>query len=261
MPGPEKGVPDCVGPFLRPPGRYRRRALLPLGPRRLGADSRPFVEWYELPVAVPVQAPVMAPLWKRGMAGALDSLPFIVLAVAVPQRDPRGRRPRRGLRLAAIALSGAYHISLTAKRGQTLGQMVLGIRVVDAKTTALPTPKQSALRWAVATIPDAFAQLVPLSERVETTLAVITDLQPEMDRLTQLHEGDRERLNEELMGLFKEVDWNPIGVCLPIVLRALPSLAMSCALYAPLLQGSRQALHDRLAGTVVIEAPKRLDMA
>ena len=154
-----------------------------------------------------------------------------------------------------MALAGAYHISLSANRGQTLGQMVLGIRVVDATTAAVPTLKQSAVRWAVAMVPDGLAGLMPLSERVQTALAVIEDLQPEIERLTERHEGDRERLNQELMGLFEEAGVDPTGACLPIILRALPSLAMSCALYAPLLQGSsRQALHDRLAGTVVIEA-------
>ena len=206
-------------------------------------------------MAIPVPRPVIAPLWKRGMAALIESLPFVVLAVAVPGRTPTGRRRRQGFGLGALALSGAYHISLTAKRGQTLGQMLLGIRVVDAKTAAVPTFKQSALRWAAATVPDALARLMPLSGRAEATLAGITDLQPEIDRLTRRHEGDRERLNEELMRLYKEADLNPLGACLPMVLRALPSLAISCALYLPVLQGSqRQALHDRFAGTVVIEA-------
>ncbi len=204
----------------------------------------------------PVPRPVIAPLWKRAVAALIESLPFVVLALAVPKRTPTARRRRRGVgRLAALALSGAYHISLTAKRGQTLGQMVLGIRVVDAKTAAVPTPRQSAVRWAVATVPDALARLVPLSERAEATLAGITGLQPEIDRLTRRHEGDRETLNEELMRLFNEADLNPLGACLPMVLQALPGFAMSCALYAPVLQGSqRQALHDRFAGTVVIDA-------
>ena len=205
-------------------------------------------------MATPVPRPVIAPLWKRAMAGLIESLLFLVLALAVPGQTPTGRRRQRGFGLA-LALSGAYHISLTAKRGQTVGQMVLGIRVVDAESAAVPTFKQSAVRWAVATVPDALVRLMPLSERAEATLAGITDLQPEIDRLTRRHEGDRERLNEELMRLYKEADLNPLGACLPMVLRALPSFAMSCALYLPVLKGSqRQALHDRFAGTVVIEA-------
>ena len=205
-------------------------------------------------MATPVPRPVIAALWKRGMAGLIESLAFFVLALAVAGQTPTGRRRQRGFGLA-LALSGAYHISLTAQRGQTLGQMVLGIRVVDAKSAAVPTFKQSAVRWAVATVPDALVRLMPLSERAEATLAGITDLQPEIDRLTRRHEDDHERLNEELMRLFKEADLNPLGACLPMVLRALPGFAISCALYGPVLEGSqRHALRDRFAGTVVIEA-------
>ena len=57
------------------------------------------------------------------------------------------------------------------------------------------------------------------------------------------------------MRLYKEADLNPLGACLPMVLRALPSFAISCALYLPVLRGSqRQALHDRFAGTVVVQS-------
>jgi hypothetical protein len=132
--------------------------------------------------------------------------------------------------------------------------VVLGIRVVDAKTGALPSLMQAAVRWAVAMVPEALARVVPLSRRVEMELAAIRELQPEIDRLTQRYEGQREMLNEELMRLFRVSSVNPIGASLPIIARALPSLAMSCALYAPMLKGSQyQALHDRVAGTIVVE--------
>lgn len=189
------------------------------------------------------------------MASVVDSLPFVALALAVPKTDSGARRTERGLRLVAIAVNGAYYIPLTAKQGQTIGQMVFGIRVVDANTASRPTLRQSAVRWAVAMVPDALARLVPPSQRAETALAAIEDLQHEIDRLTQRYEGNRRRLNDELMRLYEAADLNPIGACLPIILRALPSLALSCALYAPVLKGSqRQALHDRVAGTVVVEA-------
>ena len=125
---------------------------------------------------------------------------------------------------------------------------------MDAKTGALPSLMQAAVRWALAMVPDALARAVPLSQRVEIELAAIRELQPELDRLTQRYKGESEMLNEELMRLFRESDVNPIRASLPIIVRALPSLAMSCALYAPMLKGSQhQALHDRAAGTVVID--------
>ena len=74
-----------------------------------------------------------------------------------------------------------------ATRGQTPGMMVVGIKVVDAQTGTVPTLKQSALRWAVAAVPhEGLSRLVPLSGRDETTLAAMTDLQPEIDRCSSL---------------------------------------------------------------------------
>lgn len=142
-----------------------------------------------------------------------------------------------------------------ATRGQTPGMMVVGIKVVDAQTGAVPTLKQSALRWAAAVVPcEALSRLVPMSARAESTLAAMRDLQPEIDRLTQRHQDDRQRLNEEVMGLFEEANVNPNEACLPILLRAVPGLAFSCALNAPALQPPlHQGLHERLAGTVVVQ--------
>ena len=204
-------------------------------------------------VATADQAPVIAPLWKRGMASLIECLPFFILAVTLPRRAAKGRRQRLGLGLA-MALSGTYHISLTATRGQTLGQMVLGIRVVDSETAAVPTLKQSAVRWAVAVVPEGLARLVPVSAEVQTTLAAIEHLQPERDRLKMHDRGNRKRLNEELRRLFEEAGVNPIEAFVPIVLRALPGVAFNCAVYFPALRAPRhQGLHDRLAGTVVVE--------
>lgn len=201
----------------------------------------------------PTPALVIAPLWKRGVAHLVDALPFFALALATPRPTPRARRRRGGLGLIELALSAAYHIPLTATRGQTLGQRVLGIRVVDAVTAAVPTPRQSAVRWAVAVVPEALVRFLPMSARVATTVTVITDLQPEIDRLTQLHAGDRKRLNQEVEGLFEAAHVKPIDTCLPFF-QALPGLALSGALYGPALRGPRhQTLHDRLAGTVVVE--------
>lgn len=155
-------------------------------------------------------------LAKRWIAGMLDSLPFLVLALpfVAPRRRSEPRRPGPGLELAAIALSGAYHILLTAARGQTLGQMAVGIRVVDHRTGTLPSPGQAAARWALTVVPDGYSRLVPIPAQVDMSSG----------------EG-----------------------CSPIVLRALPGFLYTCALHAPALRGPlHRGLHDRVAGTVVV---------
>lgn len=212
-------------------------------------------------MATPVQAWVIAPLWKRGLATLLDSLPFFVMALALTFRTPsdRPRRQRHGSGLAGLVFSGAYHVSLMVTRGQTPGMMVVGIKVVDAKTGAVPSLKQSAVRWAAAMVPsEGLSRLVPSSDRAESTLAAMTDLEPEIYRLTQRHQGDRRKFNEELMGLFEEANVNPNQACLPILLRALPGLVFACALNAPSLQPPlHQALHERIAGTVVVQVDRK----
>ena len=90
-------------------------------------------------MAFPAQAPVIAPLWKRGVAGVIDSLPLLALALWLQGPVLRTRRQRRRFELALMALSGAYHIPLTATRGQTIGQTLLGIQVVDVTTAEVPT--------------------------------------------------------------------------------------------------------------------------
>ncbi len=157
--------------------------------------------------------------------------------------------------MAGLVFNGAYHVSLMATRAQTPGMMVVGIKVVDAQTGAVPTLMQSAVRWAAAMVPsEGLSRLVPLSAKAESTLAATTELQPEIDQLTQRHQGDRRRLNEEVMGLFDEANLNPNEACLPILLRAVPGLVFTCALNAPALQPPlHQGLHERLAGTVVIQ--------
>lgn len=207
-------------------------------------------------MATPVHPWVVAPLWKRGIASLLDSLPFSVMALPLTHPNPgdSSHRQRLGF-LAVLAFSGAYHVALGATRGQTLGQRVVGIQVVDADTGAVPTPKQSAVRWGLTVVPEALSRLVPLSAKVETTLAAIEDLQPDIERLTQRHHGDRARLNEELMELFDKAHVNPADVYRPMLLRALPSLAFTLALYPPALKAPwRRGLHDRVAGTVVVRA-------
>ena len=203
-----------------------------------------------------VEAHAIAPLWKQAIASFLDSLPFFVLAlpfVLLRQTD-YARRRRIRLELAAMAFSGTYHISLTALHGQTLGQMAAGIRVVDEKTGATPSSRQSAVRWALTTIPGGLLRLAPVSTRAENTLAAMADLQPEIERLRQRHEGDRQKLNDALMALFEKSNVNPMDGCWPFLLRTIPDLLYSVALYGPALRGPlHQGLHDRVARTVVVQ--------
>ena len=211
-------------------------------------------------MADPVEAQRIAPLWKRWIASLLDSVPLFLVALPfILQGRRRGaRRPSREVELAAAALSGVYEISLTATTGQTLGQMLVGIRVVDTKRATVPTLRQAVLRWVLTFLPKGVSRLLNTPSKVEQAAATLTELQPEIERLTQRHRGDRRRLNEALMALYKERKVDPVEACFPVLLPVLPVLGSSFLLHGPALKGPlHQGLHDWAAGTIVVEVGSR----
>jgi YidC/Oxa1 family membrane protein insertase len=44
-------------------------------------------------------------------------------------------------------------------------------------------------------------------------------LQPRMAKLREKHKGDKQKLNQEMMGLYKTYKVNPMGGCLPMVVQ------------------------------------------
>jgi YidC/Oxa1 family membrane protein insertase len=55
-------------------------------------------------------------------------------------------------------------------------------------------------------------------------------LQPELDKLRQKHKDDKERLNREMMELYKRYKVNPLGGCLPLALQMPVFFALFTAL-------------------------------
>ncbi len=51
--------------------------------------------------------------------------------------------------LGALLISMAYVVTLIAAKGQTLGKMAAGIKVVDAESGAIPGPKRAFRRWSI----------------------------------------------------------------------------------------------------------------
>ena len=62
--------------------------------------------------------------------------------------------------------------------------------------------------------------LTPLTLKGTKSMLAMQALQPEMKRLQAEHKGDRQKLNEEMMKLYKEHKINPLGGCLPLLLQA-----------------------------------------
>jgi uncharacterized RDD family membrane protein YckC len=92
---------------------------------------------------------------KRLGARMIDLL--IALVVSIPVNLPFGSFRGNGtFEVSGIApgligtlIWAAYEIGLTATRGQTLGKMALGIKVVREADGGLPGGGPAALRWVI----------------------------------------------------------------------------------------------------------------
>jgi len=63
------------------------------------------------------------------------------------------------------------------------------------------------------------AALFPLSQKAYRSMKGMQKLQPEIEKLKEKHGDDKEALNREMMGLWKEHGVNPLGGCLPMFLQ------------------------------------------
>lgn len=72
--------------------------------------------------------------------------------------------------------------------------------------------------------------LLPLTIKQTRSMQAMGKLQPKVKELQRKHKGDRQKLNEEMMKLYREHGANPLGGCLPLLLQ----LPVFFALYAVL---------------------------
>ena len=62
--------------------------------------------------------------------------------------------------------------------------------------------------------------VTPLTLKGTRSMMMMQQMQPEIRKLQTKHSGDRQKLNEELMALYKENQINPVGGCLPLLVQA-----------------------------------------
>lgn len=72
----------------------------------------------------------------------------------------------------------------------------------------------------------------PLTHKGFKSMQKLQKLQPHMKRLQEAYKDDREKMNQELMALYKEHKVNPIGGCMPMILQ----IPIFFALYKVLLE-------------------------
>jgi len=103
---------------------------------------------------------------QRLVARLVDAV-IVISVVTVLGVVAEGRaRAAGGLVLAAL-----YEIILVSRRGQTVGKMALGIRIVDRSTGSRPSVGQAVTRWLAVAAGSLVALVVPA---VGTIAAVYT---------------------------------------------------------------------------------------
>jgi YidC/Oxa1 family membrane protein insertase len=76
--------------------------------------------------------------------------------------------------------------------------------------------------------------LLPLSIKQTRSMREMQRIQPEIKRLQQKFKGNRQKMNEELMALYKEHNVNPFGGCLPLLMQFPVLIALFYVIRAPL---------------------------
>ena len=61
--------------------------------------------------------------------------------------------------------------------------------------------------------------LLPLTWKQQKSTTKMQSLQPELQRIQQKYKNDKEKLNMEMMKLYKDNDINPMGGCLPLLIQ------------------------------------------
>ena len=72
----------------------------------------------------------------------------------------------------------------------------------------------------------------PLSWKSFKSMQAMQQLQPQMKRLQEMYKNDRQKLNEEMMKLYREQKVNPLGGCLPMVVQIPVFISLYQVLYA-----------------------------
>jgi YidC/Oxa1 family membrane protein insertase len=77
--------------------------------------------------------------------------------------------------------------------------------------------------------------LLPLAHKSYVSMSKMKKLQPEMKKLRERHGDDRQKLNEEMMALYRKEKANPAAGCLPLIVQIPIFFALYKVLYVTLL--------------------------
>jgi uncharacterized RDD family membrane protein YckC len=105
---------------------------------------------------------------QRLLARLVDgvvALPVILLVGTMTEGHVR--------RTLGLTLAGTYEVALVVRRGQTLGKMAMGTRIVDRASGSLPSLWQAASRWLVIVAGSLAALVLPALDPFEIVYTVV----------------------------------------------------------------------------------------
>ena len=76
--------------------------------------------------------------------------------------------------------------------------------------------------------------LLPLSIKQTRSMREVAKIQPEVKKLQAKYKGDRQKMNEEMMALYKEHGVNPFGGCGPLILQFPVLIGLFYVIRSPL---------------------------
>ena len=76
--------------------------------------------------------------------------------------------------------------------------------------------------------------LLPLTWKQQKSTTKMQSIQPELKKIQQKYKNDKEKLNMEMMNLYKDNDINPMGGCLPLLIQLPIIFILYQIVYRPL---------------------------
>jgi YidC/Oxa1 family membrane protein insertase len=95
--------------------------------------------------------------------------------------------------------------------------------------------------------------LIPLTVKQVRSTRVMSELAPEIKKLQAKHKNDRQKLNEEMMALYKERGFNPMAGCWPLLAQMPFFFALYQVIIADTIAGESNILRDQTFFGVPLE--------
>jgi YidC/Oxa1 family membrane protein insertase len=87
--------------------------------------------------------------------------------------------------------------------------------------------------------------LIPLTVKQVRSTRVMSELAPEIKKLQAKYKNDRQKLNEEMMALYKERGFNPMAGCWPLLAQMPFFFALYQVIIAPFVAGELNILRNK----------------